>query len=53
MKCPAKSAAERYHSGFELSDALQAFLTASATVDDSRMAFYARQTGASATATDL
>jgi serine/threonine-protein kinase len=53
MKCLAKSADERYQSGFELSDALQAFLTASATVDDSRMAFYARQTGASATATDL
>lgn len=46
MKCLAKSADERYQTGFELADALQQFLTSSAGSDDARMAFYARHTGA-------
>jgi len=53
MKCLAKSADERYQTGFQLADALQAYMTGAATADESRLAFYARQTGATATATDL
>jgi serine/threonine-protein kinase len=53
MKCLSKTADERYQTGFQLSDALQTFLTAAATADESRLAFYARHTGATATATDL
>jgi len=52
MKCLAKTADERYQSGFQLADALQAFLSATGP-DDSRQAFYARNTGGTATATDL
>ena len=53
MKCLAKSADERYQTGFQLSDALQTYLAAGATSEESRLAFFARQTGATATATDL
>jgi serine/threonine-protein kinase len=55
MKCLAKSADERYQTGFQLADALQTYLTGAATTDESRLAFYARNTGATATAdpTDL
>jgi serine/threonine-protein kinase len=53
MKCLAKAADERYQSGFQLADALQAFLSAATNPDDSRQAFYARHTGGQATATDL
>ena len=53
MKCLSKTADERYQTGFQLSDALQAFLSASASADDSRLSFYARNTGGTATATDL
>ena len=53
MKCLAKSADERYQTGFQLCDALQGFLGGNATAEDSRLAFYARNTGAAATATDL
>jgi serine/threonine protein kinase len=52
MKCLAKTADERYQSGFELSDALQAFLTSTGSVDETRVAFYARHTGGATTATD-
>jgi serine/threonine-protein kinase len=52
MKCLAKSADERYQSGFQLADALQAFL-GGASADESRVAFYARNTGGTTTATDL
>jgi serine/threonine-protein kinase len=53
MKCLAKSADERYQSGFELSDALQAFLAGAGVSDESRMAFYARNTGGATTPSDL
>jgi hypothetical protein len=53
MKCLAKSAEERYQTGFQLADALQSYLSSAATADVSRLAFYARHTGATATATDL
>jgi hypothetical protein len=53
MKCLAKTADERFQTGFQLSDALQAFLSGSGSPEDSRLAFYARNTGGSATATDL
>jgi serine/threonine-protein kinase len=53
MKCLSKSPDERYQSGFALSDALQTFLSGSALTDESRMAFYARHTGGTTTATDL
>jgi hypothetical protein len=42
MKCLAKSADERYQTGFQLADALQVYLTGAATSDESRLAFYAR-----------
>ena len=54
LKCLAKYADERYQTGFLLSDALQTFLSAAASPDDSRLAFYARHTGGiSAAPTDL
>jgi serine/threonine-protein kinase len=53
MKCLAKTADERYQTGFDLADALQAFLSSNATADDSRLAFYARNTGGSPAATEL
>jgi serine/threonine-protein kinase len=49
MKCLAKSPDERYQTGFALADALQQFLSSSASAEDSRLAFYARHTGAAAT----
>jgi serine/threonine-protein kinase len=53
MKCLAKSAEERYQSGFQLADALQVFLSGAGSAEESRLAFYARNTGGTATATEL
>lgn len=53
MKCLAKTADERYQTGFQLADALQLFLSAGAATEESRVAFYARTTGGTATATEL
>ncbi len=47
MKCLAKSADERYQTGFELADALLQHLNAAAPPDELRLAFYARHTGSS------
>ena len=52
MKCLSKTADERYQSGFALCDALQAFLSGAASPDDSRLAFFSRHTGATATSTE-
>jgi serine/threonine-protein kinase len=53
MKCLSKAADERFQNGFQLSDALQAFLSGAGSTEESRLAFYARNTGGAATATDL
>jgi serine/threonine protein kinase len=46
MKCLAKPAAERYDRGFDLADALTAFLATSGAAGDLRLARAARQPGA-------
>ncbi len=48
MKCLAKKAEERYQSGFELADALLAYLLASGTPGEQRTAWFARRTGSAA-----
>ncbi len=48
MKCLAKKAEERYQSGFELADALLAYLMASGTPAELRTAWFARRTGSAA-----
>ena len=45
MRCLAKNAAERFQSGFELADALIAYLAAAGAPDQHRTAWYARRTG--------
>ncbi len=49
MKCLAKAADERYQTGFELADALLQFLSGAGSSEESRLAFYSRNTGGVAT----
>jgi serine/threonine protein kinase len=45
MKCLTKSAEERYQTGFQLADALLAFLREERAPNDMRAAWLARRTG--------
>lgn len=51
MKCLAKAAADRFQSGFDLADALMAYLGSTDATDETRSAFYARRTGSAAVVT--
>jgi serine/threonine-protein kinase len=48
MKCLAKSADDRYQSGFDLADALLTYLGASSAPEQLRAAFFARRSGSAA-----
>jgi serine/threonine-protein kinase len=51
MKCLAKSAAERYQTGFELADALLTYLNGAAAPAELRTAWFARRSGPTMIAT--